>query len=122
MRRLLGVFALGLSSLFGCTSLSDTEVAVPAELKDVSPETRAALLAALGAALGRQNVSFGPGLEAGAHRVTVLPPPLGPHETRSPSLPEQFELTLLADQCQAVRISTGAVIALPNVACHPISE
>lgn len=94
--------------------------AVPAALADDTQAVRTALAARLGEAIGRANVTLGAGDLTTSSTVSVLPPPLGEHETRSPATPSLFTLTLMGGDCYAVPENDGAPIALPDVPCRPL--
>ena len=94
--------------------------AVPAVLADDTQAVRTALAARLGEAIGRANVTLGAGDLTTSSTVSVLPPPLGEHETRSPATPSLFTLTLMGGDCYAIPENEGTPIALPDVPCRPL--
>ncbi|MBL8551068.1 MAG: hypothetical protein JNJ73_13865 [Hyphomonadaceae bacterium] len=108
-----GLFLL--LALWACQS-------APAETQAVLVSSDAATMEkvrdALADAMGRARVELGPGDLTLTSRVSVLPPPLGPHETRSLAAPTQFDLVLRNGACYAVRADTGAEHALTGVACR----
>ena len=93
--------------------------AAPATLADSSPETLNALKSALGGAINRASIDLGAGDLTEASTVTVLPPPLTEHETRSPATPTVFNLFVKNGACFAVQEGTETEIPLPDVPCTP---
>lgn len=106
--------ALGLGA---CQHSSD---ATPAVLEDRSDETMAAVKSALTETVGRANFDFGVGDPTKTAQIVVLPPPLSPHEDRSPVSPTQFDLVLKDGICYAVHPETRAEIELVGVRCRPL--
>lgn len=94
--------------------------AVPAVLADDTQAARATLAARLGEAIGRANVTLGASDLTTSSTVSVLPPPLGEHETLSPATPSLFTLTLIDGDCYAVPERDGTPIALLDVPCRPL--
>jgi len=94
--------------------------AVPAVLADGSDETITALKAHLAEAMGVANVSLGAGDPTVMSSVSVLPPRLGDHETRSPALPTVFHLMLERDACYAVREGSEERLNLSGVPCRAL--
>jgi hypothetical protein len=106
------------SPLAACRSgPADAPVGAPATLARADDETLAALRAALAQAVGRADAKLGP--IAPDAPLAVLPPPLGPHETRSVAEPTLFDLELRDGACVAVRRDTGEAFTLKGVACIP---
>lgn len=93
--------------------------AAPATLADSNPESVEALKAALGTAINRANVELGVGDLTASSSVSVLPPRLSEHETRSPATPTIFYLFIKDGTCLAVRADTDEEIPLPDVPCKP---
>lgn len=111
------VFSGLIAFMLGACQHSAT--AAPATLADESPATIEALKSALGSAINRANVDLGAGDLSGASTVTVLPPRLTEHETRSPATPIVFSLFVKGDDCYAVQDGSEAKIPLPDVPCKP---
>lgn len=93
--------------------------AAPATLADSSPESVEALKAALGNAINRANVDLGVGDLTASSSVTVLPPQLTEHETRSPATPTVFNLFVKDGICFAVQDGMDEEIPLLDVPCKP---
>lgn len=113
----IALLSLGAFAVMGC---SHTSAPVPATLTADTPEARALLIEHLSQAVGRANITLGPGDLSARSDVSVLPPPLGEHETRSPAQPAVFDLQISGDACYAVPRDGGAPIALPGVDCRPV--
>ena len=94
--------------------------AVPAILADDSPETLSALKASLGTALNRAHIELGAGDPTTVSRVSVLPPRPTDLETRSPAMPEMFNLFIQDGRCYAVREGSETEVALPGVPCRAL--
>lgn len=102
-------------ALSACQTVAGTQAAT-VDLDD--PATRQALQSALARAVDRGRVEFGPSTSANTSSVTVLPPPLGPHETHSMALPVQFDIVSEDGRCLAIRRDTREVYDLPGVTCR----
>jgi hypothetical protein len=102
-------------ALSACQTVAGTQAAT-VNLDD--PATRQALQSALARAVGRGRVELGPSASAHTSSVTVLPPPLGPHETHSMALPVQFDIVSEGGHCLAIRRDTKEVHDLPGVKCR----
>ncbi|MCR9080713.1 MAG: hypothetical protein NXH78_16615 [Hyphomonadaceae bacterium] len=113
------VLASGLSALFLGACQHNTPT-VPAVLVDASEETMAAVKAHLADAMGVGMVTLGAGDPTGQSQVSVLPPPLGEHETRSPAAPTQFNLLMIGEACYAERVDTGEKTELTGVRCRAL--
>lgn len=109
--------ALATVSLGGCQHSTQ---AVPAVLADGSDAAMDRLRTHLAAAMGKANVTLGPGDPTTQSSVTVLPPPLGEHETRSPAAPTVFRLLIMDNICYAEREDSGARIELQGVPCRAL--
>lgn len=83
------VAALGLSA---CQTRAGASPDQPASVDLSVPETRAGVSAALATALNLGRVELGVTQVPQTSTVTVLPPPLGPHETHSPAVPIRFDI------------------------------
>lgn len=84
------------------------------------PETRAAVSAALAKALNRGRVELGVTASDQTSTVTVLPPPLGPHETHSTAVPIRFDIIRRKGECIALRADDGSVYPLTGVRCEAV--
>lgn len=93
---------------------------VPAVLADDSAETLSALKAGLATALNRAHIELGAGDPTSVSRVSVLPPRPTNLETRSPAMPEMFDLFIHNGRCYAVRDGTETEITLPDVPCRAL--
>jgi hypothetical protein len=110
---LLAVAALLPATVLGaCQS-----VAVPAVLTTADPPAMERLKAALAKALGRASVELGPGDPTQTPLISVLPPPPGPQEDRSPARPTIFRLEIEGSACVLVREDNAARIPLDGVEC-----
>ncbi len=109
----------GVSALLvgGCQHNVDV---VPAVLADDSDETMAMVKSHLASAMGVGRVRLGVGDPTQTPALTVLPPPLGPHETRSPATPTQFDLLVRGDTCYAMREGAAEMIELSGVSCRAL--
>jgi len=117
-RDLVTVMALFAASA-GCQTVEPQR---PAVLAAGDAENLSGLRAALARAMNRALVELGPGDPTESPTVSVLPPPLGPHEDRSVALPTAFDLVLRGDACFAVRRDTGEVFELAGVRCAPFAS
>lgn len=115
MRRLFAAAIVLPLALSACQTVAGSRSA-SVDLGD--PATRQALENALGRAIGRARVALGPSQSDIASTVTVLPPPPGPHETRSMALPVHFDIVVDNGRCLAVRRDTKDVYELPGVDCR----
>lgn len=112
----MGLLAAALAASAACATPA---VERKATLVRADEATMQALRAGLARALGRGQVALGPGDLTQISDVSVLPPPLGPNETRSLATPTVFTLVLRGGRCLAVRAETGAAYPLPGVRCRP---
>jgi hypothetical protein len=110
------IAGLALAACAGCATPATDQAAT---LARADGATLAALRAGLAAAMGRAEVEIGPGDFTRVSQVPVLPPPLGPNETRSLAAPTLFTLVLRGGRCMAVRSDTGLAYPLPGVTCRP---
>lgn len=94
--------------------------AVPAVLEDGSDATISMLKSHLADAMGVATVSLGAGDPTVGSTLSVLPPPLGEHETHSPATPTQFNLILIGNTCYAQRIESGARNELTGIRCRAL--
>ena len=94
--------------------------AVPAVLADDSEATMTQVRTHLAEAMGTAQVQLGAGDPTQIPVVTVLPPPLGEHETRSPATPTRFNLMIRGDTCYALQEGNTAMFELYGVPCRPL--
>ncbi|WAC47725.1 hypothetical protein OVA03_13585 [Asticcacaulis sp. SL142] len=114
----LAALVLGLSA---CQTKAGSSAADRTATVDLSvPEIRAAISAALAKTLNRGRVELGVTASDQTSTVTVLPPPLGPHETHSTAVPIRFDIIRRKGECLAVRADDGSVNALPGVTCEVV--
>ncbi|ESQ74244.1 hypothetical protein ABAC402_14860 [Asticcacaulis sp. AC402] len=88
----------------------------PATVDLGDSDTRAAVTSALAKAVGKARIELG---ASDGAVVTVLPPPLGPHETHSTAQPIRFDIVLEDGQCLAIRRDTQRAWPMPGVTCRP---
>lgn len=113
------LFASGLSALL-LGACQHSAATVPAVLVDASDETMDALKSHLAGAMGVNRVTLGAGDPTVQPQVSVLPPPLGEYETRSPARPTQFNLLLIGEACYAEHEDTGEKTELTGVRCRAL--
>ena len=89
----------------------------PARLSSTDTATLSSLKAALSIALKRANIELAPIDLDTSSVVSVLPPPLAPHETHSLAMPITFDLVLRSDGCYAVRQDDETDAFLDGVDC-----
>lgn len=104
------------------TGACNHSAARPAVLQSGDAETLARLKTTLGEAVGRARVELGAGDPTEVPMVTVLPPPLGAHETSSPATPTHFDLILESGTCYAVHRETGQRWPLEGVPCRALGD
>lgn len=106
--------------LFSFLSACQTIVsAQPAVLKNDNVQTRTLLEEQFAQALGRGTVRLGAGDFTETSAIPILPPALGPYETRSPAIAIIFDLITEKGECIAIRRDTGARIVLREIKCRP---
>ncbi|MEO0982205.1 MAG: hypothetical protein AAFX03_06090 [Pseudomonadota bacterium] len=93
----------------------------PAVLESADDATMATVKSVLAAAVGRAEITLGPGDPTASPTLTVLPPPLHPNETRSPAKPTVFELRLRGEACVVID-GLNEAYPLPGVACRPFTK
>lgn len=91
----------------------------PAVLAAADAETMAAVKSVLAEAMDRAGVELGPGNPTQTSTISVLPPPLSPHEDRSTASPTQFDIVLKGSNCFVIRRDTGEEFELKGVSCKP---
>ena len=111
------LLTISLSAALALSACQTTAGSVRASVDLGDPTTRAALESALGRAVGRAQVTLGPSQSDMTSSVTVLPPPPGPHETRSLAMPVTFDIVSEDGRCVAIRRDTKDVYNLPGVNC-----
>ena len=111
---------LAIATVLGLGACQHASGSVPAVLEDSSEETMTAVKAALSETIGRANIEFGVGDPTKTALIAVLPPPLTPHEDRSPATPTVFDLVLRDGICFAVNAETGVETELAGVPCRPL--
>ncbi|MEM7768430.1 MAG: hypothetical protein AAF253_13245 [Pseudomonadota bacterium] len=115
-----GLLASLFVGLAACQTLPMDDT--PARLADTRPETITTLKAGLAKAVGRARITLGPEDLATSTSVSVLPPPPGPHETRSLARPDTFDLVISGtdpETCLAIHRETGSRHPLPTLSCRP---
>lgn len=103
-----------IGTLGGCASTLNDSLAMVATQEAA---TMAQITNTLRQAMGTQRIEFGPHDGAYTSMLTVLPPPLGPNETRSLASPTIFDVVKRKNMCFLVRRETGTAYALANVEC-----
>ncbi len=98
----------------GCETVAPQ---TPAVLASADAETLDRVKSVLAGAMGRANIELGPGDPTRNSTISVLPPPLSPHEDRSMAAPVLFDIMISGESCHAVRRDTGEAFPLP-VACR----
>lgn len=93
---------------------------LPAVLSDGSGETLNLLKSEMAAALDRSRVQFGAGDLTQSSVFVIVPPPLGPNETRSTAIPERYRLEIQGQSCFAVHEKSDARIELQNTPCRAL--
>jgi hypothetical protein len=89
----------------------------PARLSSTSPQVMARVKAVLATAMGTNRIELGPEDHSRSTSLTVLPPPLGPLETRSLAVPSVFDIVKEGASCALVARTTGRRFPLTGVAC-----
>ena len=105
---------------FAISACQHNQGAVPAVLADDSTESLSALKAGLATALNRAHIELGAGDPTTVSSVSVLPPRPTDLETRSPAMPDLFNLFIQNGRCYAVRDGSEAELALPDVPCRAL--
>ncbi|MEO1135165.1 MAG: hypothetical protein AAFW68_00980 [Pseudomonadota bacterium] len=122
MRRTFALITTAAALIGGCQTTGASqprERDITAVLQSDDPQNIAALKAVLAQAVGRARIELGPGDLTQTSTISVLPPPLGPNETRSPARPTQFDLVIDRGQCFVIRREDGARFAAEGVGCRP---
>lgn len=102
----------------GCQTL---KAATPARLASIDQGSISSLRATLSKVLNRAQFEFGPDDLATSSSFTVLPPPLGQHETHSMATPVRFDIVIEGHRCLIVRHDTGVSYELKGVKCVEIN-
>jgi hypothetical protein len=98
----------------GCATPSGPQ---PARLATTDAATMTAVRNVLATALGRTRFELGPEDMATSTIVSVLPPPLGPYDTRSSAVPVIFDIKKDATGCTLVAREGGKSYPLTGVEC-----
>lgn len=110
---------LGLVTLAACQTAPTLR---PAILSPADEAATSAVKTKLAQVLNRATVEIVPAELSGAIDLSVLPPPLGPLETRSPVLPTQFTFQTDGAACYLVRTDTGEQYLLNGLNCRVAPE
>jgi hypothetical protein len=110
----LGWVVAGLGIMSACATSPTDEIAM---VETSNAAATAAIISTLRQATGRQNISLGVRESDFDSIITVLPPPLGPYETRSLAVPEIFDVRMRNKTCFLVNRTTGASYTLNDVTC-----
>ena len=113
MRRILGLAFV--TALAACQHSAALE---PAVLVDGSDANIAALKSHLAEEMGTATITLGASDPTESSRFSVLPPPLGEHEARSPASPTQFQLLIQNGTCFVRRDGAETLIELTSVSCR----
>ena len=92
---------------------------VPATLVNPDEATLSNVKQVLSEALDRAQIRLGPGDLANTTTLSVLPPPLGEHETNSPARPSLFDILTNGKDCYLVSQDTGDSYRLDGISCQP---
>jgi hypothetical protein len=92
----------------------------PARLAGTDAATMTAVRSALSTAMGRTRIDLGPEDMATSTTLSVLPPPLGPYDTRSLAVPTVFDIKMANGTCMLVARSDGKSYPLRGVACRVV--
>jgi hypothetical protein len=110
----------GMISLFsaGCAT-ADT----PQQARLTSPDAQSMtkVRAVLATIIGRTRFELGPEDLTTSSTITVLPPPLGPMDTRSMAVPMVFDIIMIGQSCALVERDTKRTYPMDSVACTPIT-
>jgi hypothetical protein len=113
--------ALGASLIsvltIGCATNS---TATAARLTTPNAMTIAKVRAVLATAIGRPRFELGPEDLETSSSISVLPPPLGPLETRSLAVPKVFDIKVQNGACILVAREDGKVYPMDGVGCSVI--
>lgn len=112
---------LALTGILGLTACQSVAADQPARL---IPEAASLndLKVALSQMMPTGRIDFGPSDPTETSSITVLPPPVGQHETRSTALPVRFDLILRDGNCFVMRHDTGDSRELHKGACVPAAD
>ena len=103
------------------TACLSKPIDIPARLTAISAITMERVTTTLQQALGIQRIDLGPENLSDSTIVSVLPPPLGPYETRSMAQPEVFDIVKRGNACLLVRRTTGMSYPMSGVSCMAIA-
>jgi hypothetical protein len=93
----------------------------PARLNNTSPQVMTRVKAVLATAMGTNRIELGPEDFSRSTSLTVLPPPLGPLETRSLAVPSVFDIVKEGPSCILIARTTGRRFPLTGVACTVVA-
>lgn len=111
----------GMMSLFsaGCATADTPQ---QARLTSADAQSMTRVRAALATIIGRTRFELGPEDLTTSSTITVLPPPLGPMDTRSMAVPIVFDIVMIGQSCALVARDTKRTYPMDNVACTPITS
>jgi hypothetical protein len=97
------------------------EEMTPAVLADASPETMAAVKAALAGHLGQSRIEIGAGDPTRESVIAILPPRPNELEGNSVAMPVMFDILTDGKACFLRTRADSEMILLDGVACQPLS-
>lgn len=100
----------------GCSTAQDDQ---PALFVSFDTEEREILRDLLRDELGRGSINFGPEDPTKEAVLSILPARPAPMETRSPAMPELFDIRLGSVGCYLLRRNTETMIPLTDIPCVP---
>ncbi|MEQ8557196.1 MAG: hypothetical protein RIB03_02675 [Henriciella sp.] len=92
----------------------------PAHLQTADEATLSRVKAVLSKAVGRAQIKLGPEDLTESSTVSVLPPPLGEHETHSTAMPTVFDLVTNGGDCYLIARESGRSYRLDGVDCEAV--
>jgi hypothetical protein len=95
--------------------------AVPARLANTEVATMTEVRATLARAVGRARIELGPEDMSTSTSISVLPPPLGPYDTRSLAVPRVFDIKIAGGACVLVARDDGQTYPLKGVRCTRVT-
>jgi hypothetical protein len=112
------------TSLVGMLNVScaTNGTATTARLTTPNAATIIKVRAVLATAIGRPRFELGPEDLETSSSISVLPPPLGPLETRSLVVPKVFDIKVQNGACILVARDDGKVYSLDGVRCSIIGS
>lgn len=106
---------IGLPFLFGAAACQSTPDAQPARISGGDMD---ALKQVLSQVTGRAEITHLPANPLGAGTLSVPPPRLSTHETRSPAVPRTFTVMTDGDTCYLLDAATGKKYDIPGLKCE----